>query len=615
MTEVEYDGLSQHTEDWGALVDTVVTLAKHTTTSRSIFVMVSFSNEGHLLVASDSFPDVCHEFDLDALRVDESRTDEGIITKIEEGIRNVNFVIVGLTQECHNVYYELGLTNGFSKRRILAAMGRYEDPLRWLRRPRSLLGEPPYVGGWIACADRLNHWVDARRSAVIRPARLQPMAAHTMGSDGRGLRTSRKRGSGPTHLDGECKMRARHGRLPACDALVKERHVEVRSMTDGGLLERLEAPGPKRLLALDGGGLRGLISLGYLREVERILRERYGRPDLALSEYFDLIGGTSTGAIIATMLALGQSAHEVYDKYSAIGTHAFRPRRSMIGPLGRLVGPKFDDVPLMALLSEQFGERTLGSTDLQTGLMIVTKRADTSSVWPLVNLPSHKYSEMNRDLLLRDVVAWSTAAPTYFKPHRFENVGDGRDGTFVDGGVSMHNSPALQLLMVATLSGFGLGWPLGEDRILLCSVGTGGWDPDHDPIALEKANNLTLLATLMVQMMHDAAEFNATMLQWMSQSQTARHIDGQIEALQDDLLGPHPLLTYLRYDVDLEEGALAKLELHYTQDRILRLREMSDVRNVEDLRLIGQRAAEREVAADHFPATFDPAQRSLVGGT
>ena len=72
------------------------------------------------------------------------------------------------------------------------------------------------------------------------------------------------------------------------------------------IAERIARPGPKRLLALDGGGIRGLISVELLAEIERRLRDRLGRgPDFVLSDYFDYIGGTSTGAIIAALLCLG----------------------------------------------------------------------------------------------------------------------------------------------------------------------------------------------------------------------------------------------------------------------------------------------------------------------
>ncbi len=65
---------------------------------------------------------------------------------------------------------------------------------------------------------------------------------------------------------------------------------------------------PKRMLALDGGGIRGALTLGYLQRLEDILRKQHGNNKaFRLCDYFDLIGGTSTGSIIASALAIGLS--------------------------------------------------------------------------------------------------------------------------------------------------------------------------------------------------------------------------------------------------------------------------------------------------------------------
>jgi patatin-like phospholipase/acyl hydrolase len=70
-------------------------------------------------------------------------------------------------------------------------------------------------------------------------------------------------------------------------------------MTPPPYSARLHAPGPKRILSIDGGGVRGALAVGILRRIEETLRQSHGRPDMVLSDYFDLIGGASTAAIIA----------------------------------------------------------------------------------------------------------------------------------------------------------------------------------------------------------------------------------------------------------------------------------------------------------------------------
>ena len=81
---------------------------------------------------------------------------------------------------------------------------------------------------------------------------------------------------------------------------------------------------PKRILALDGGGLRGILSLGFLQKIENVLGKRHGDgDDFRLCDYFDLMAGTSTGAIIATLLAMGWRVEEIRNMYMQLGERVF----------------------------------------------------------------------------------------------------------------------------------------------------------------------------------------------------------------------------------------------------------------------------------------------------
>ena len=371
------------------------------------------------------------------------------------------------------------------------------------------------------------------------------------------------------------------------------------------LADRLREPGPKRLLALDGGGIRGLITLGYLDRIEGMLRRRYGKEDLVLSDYFDLIGGTSTGAIIATLLALGFPVSKILELYRSVGRDAFRPQKYWLGPIGRLLKARFQEAPLEKLLKNFLGDNTLSSPDLRVGLMIVAKRADTGSVWCLLNLPDQKFYAMNKDLRLWEVVRSSTAAPTYFNPQAIADVGQGEAAVFVDGGVSMHNNPALQLFLVSNLEGFGLRWPLGEQNLLLCSVGTGSFFRLPKREQLRGYNNLQWAGLAISQLMNDASELNQTILQWLGSSPNALTIDLQIGTLGGDRPGAANMLQYLRYDIPLVQKSLADVGLQYAEPRVQELWEMSDVRNLTDLEKIGVASAATAVREEHFPAVFD----------
>src|SRR5258708_15421249 len=75
--------------------------------------------------------------------------------------------------------------------------------------------------------------------------------------------------------------------------------------------EKLERPGPKKLLACDCGGVRGIVSIEILAHIEVELRKLTNNPQLVLADYFDYVAGSSVGAIIATLIALGLSVDQI----------------------------------------------------------------------------------------------------------------------------------------------------------------------------------------------------------------------------------------------------------------------------------------------------------------
>src|ERR1700688_4402869 len=93
------------------------------------------------------------------------------------------------------------------------------------------------------------------------------------------------------------------------------------------LQERISNNGQKKLLALDGGGIRGVITLEILANIERLLRERDENANLVLADYFDYIAGTSTGAIIATCVSLGMTVEAIREFYVSQGRAMFQKAR------------------------------------------------------------------------------------------------------------------------------------------------------------------------------------------------------------------------------------------------------------------------------------------------
>jgi len=372
------------------------------------------------------------------------------------------------------------------------------------------------------------------------------------------------------------------------------------------------AKSPKRILALDGGGIRGILTLEFLKIIETLVKQRLGEGAL-LCDYFDLIGGTSTGSIIAAGLACGMTVDALQELYRNIGASVFQP-----GALAKFIpeslqgklAPKFPSEPLRRELERQLGaETTLDSDKIRTGLMIMTKRLDTGSPWPLNNGGRGNYAVEDGSLRLTQIVLASAAAPTYFAPE--EIVIHSRDGTavkgaFVDGGVTPFNDPALQLLMLAALQGHGFRWSTGRNQLLIVSVGTGHYRQQRsahaiiaDPAALQ---GLAALQSLM----DDCERMNRATLQWLTNCLTPWFVDSAVGDMKLDSQAGSQLATYVRYNVLLERDWVKnELGLELAPDKMEQIRKMDDPSNLSDLAELGRLAAAKQVKPEHLPPAFD----------
>ncbi len=374
--------------------------------------------------------------------------------------------------------------------------------------------------------------------------------------------------------------------------------------------EHFQGSGPKRILALDGGGLRGVLTLGMLRRVETLLRERHGGdPAFRLCHYFDLIAGTSTGAIIAAGLASGMMVDEVIDYYVRLGHEVFTRDWFREG----IIRARYDENTLARHLKSVFGEKTLGDAAIETGLLLVTKRLDTGKPWPLGNNPAGRFFKAgaadrwisNADFPLWKIVRASTAAPCYFDPETIQITSEidkpNVAGSFIDGSVSPFNNPALQAFMYATLDGYNVRWKTGDDNLLLVSVGTGMSDPSQRPSQVAAEGAIKALFSLM----DDCGMLVETMMQWISTSPTKRRLDREIGDLGQDSLAGTPLLSYLRYNLMLTAEDVDPLHPGLSRDHLRSLADMDRPENMALLLELGERAGEQKVRAEHFPSAFD----------
>jgi hypothetical protein len=366
------------------------------------------------------------------------------------------------------------------------------------------------------------------------------------------------------------------------------------------LEDRIRSNGPKKILALDGGGIRGILTVEILAEIEALLRAKSGgKEDFVLADYFDFFAGTSTGAIVAACLSWGMTVDRVRRFYLENGAEMF-DRSSL---LDRYYRHKFSSEKLTARLKLEFGEDTsLGSDKLRTLLMMVLRNASTDSPWPISNNPGAKYNDKTRadcnlHLPLWQLVRASTAAPTYFPPE-IVKVG-GREFIFVDGGVTMYNNPSFQAFLMATVEPFNLGWPAGEDKLLIVSVGTGTSPAANADLKPDEMNVLYNATSIPSALMFAALNEQDFLCRVFGKCLAGDALDREI----GDMVGKRgpvkeKLFTYARYNAELTRDGLDALRLTDIEPK--NVQQLDSIEFIPDLQRVGKAVASQKVRAEHF---------------
>ena len=366
----------------------------------------------------------------------------------------------------------------------------------------------------------------------------------------------------------------------------------------------LFGPGPKRILAIDGGGVRGIVALAFLERIESELSARVGSA-VRLCDHFDLIGGTSTGAIIATGLALGLSVAKLRAYYLELAPLVFKP------PWVKLPGWRavFDAQTLQRELDRIIGARTLDSADLQTGLAVVLKRVDGDSSWILLNNPRSKYWETpekggyigNRYFPLAKIVRASTAAPHYFDPQPIPILEHAAPFVFVDGGLTPHNNPSLAMFLATFIPAYGLGWPVGPENLTIVSVGAGTFRESIEPRELTNGPTLSLALHAMTQLISANQQLTLMLMSLMGHSPTPWPINEEVGDLGGVTPPGGPLFRFLRYDVKLEADWLRKvLGVSVDADTLKQARRLDNSESMEFLEKIARTAAKLQVLSEHW---------------
>lgn len=393
------------------------------------------------------------------------------------------------------------------------------------------------------------------------------------------------------------------------------------------LAARFAPERPRKLLALDGGGIRGVLTLEILAEMERQIEAETGIN--RLGDYFDYIGGTSTGCIIAAGLAVGMTAQELLDFYQNSGKQMFE-KTGWVERITSLVSSLYEDEPLATTLKKIFhdGGNPQRPADLSTErlkclLLVVTRNVTTDSPWPVSTNPFAKYNDENRDdcnlrLPLWQLVRASTAAPVFFPPEvvRLNPKRPKEVRVFVDGGITPYNNPAFLLYRMATQPAYQLNWQIGEQNLLLISVGTGAAASATQATSRNVIGNLqNLPGELMYGVQVDQDINCRTFGRCVHGSEIDREMGDlvlPIEAEEDTSKGHGRFFRYARYNADLSQDGLKELDKRLDDGKFTKVervgeipaadvQQMDAVDQIGNLRKIGVAVAKTELnVKKHF---------------
>ena len=364
------------------------------------------------------------------------------------------------------------------------------------------------------------------------------------------------------------------------------------------LSDRIKDARPKRILSLDGGGTKGIVTIAMLKKLEdslKTLLPESERDNFRLNRYFDYIGGTSTGSIIAVLLSLGYSVADVHLLYSNLSKKVFGfSSKKCIAKLSFGTIPGYKAKHIERLLDEKLGDMKLGDSQIKNLLAIFTKNTHTNNIWTFNNNPASKFYNSpddyqdaypNKDQYLKDLVRASTAAPYYFSPKELKIRKDtskkAQTSLFIDGGVSMENNPAFRLFLMATVPYYRLKWNTGENNLLLVSLGTGIFTNNF------KSGLLSLISIPDMYIKNSTQTVDA-ILRGLSTHKNKYIIDKELKDIQPGDFGITPRLTYLRYNYKFRglpgyKNKWAEMDNPDNLDELYKIVSGSYVFNIDDI--------------------------------
>lgn len=323
-----------------------------------------------------------------------------------------------------------------------------------------------------------------------------------------------------------------------------------------------------KILALDGGGIRGVVAARLLQEVEQEIRNQ-GKGNF-LHEYFDLISGTSTGSMLAGAIALGKESHELIKLYKDRGKDIFpldrKERYKNLPSIIKLIldvfsGPRYSHDGIISALKDTYKSTRIKDIEKPIILILAYDTLYRNTTF-FTNCHPDLGDRWYDDCYLWQICTASASAPTFFPPYKLEPVDKEKFGDWefphIDGGVSANNPCLAALSLVMRISQSSVSPTIKQkhkldnlqlEDISILSIGTGQTGKPYQYKQISKWRGLDWVQNLTNIFMEPTSEIDSTICR--------------------QIMGGYDSKRYLRLQFDLNETFQAKPEETYKDPRIV----------------------------------------------
>lgn len=403
--------------------------------------------------------------------------------------------------------------------------------------------------------------------------------------------------------------------------------VSAQGPLESQLPERWASRESKRILTIDGPLNRLPLLLGWLKSVESVVRTRIadgdGSDGPVLADYFDLIAGSGGGAVVAAMLAQGSSCRVMEQRCERLVNAAI----SGATPFAQLSASLRDNRWLRAPLTSLFGtDSPLVGGTWRTGVCLHAFRLDSGQSHAFHNHPGEgPWMRPDVDPRLADVLEGCLALPPHPLP-LLSVPGEARSsevmdpvpsdtktlvGAFGDARLGMTGGAAASTWGVACGPSHPFRWPMGEDQLLMVSVGGGYWTERETVDEALKRTLLHQAARLPEMLIADAARQERWLMESVARTPMPRLSESGSENDGPEQWFGEPGLTWVRYDLELDSAPLSALGFTPEESWLQRMRRPGGTQDLSQLQEVGNRAATAAVNESQFPVIFDLTEREV----